>query len=199
MPVNKDGQREGEHPSEYLNDMVEWGNQQYNPGRYLGGDLPPHLKYPKPIIRWIAGLSLLFMLGSLIYQLIPFAPPFPSRPLQERAANPTAIHVDILSKQNLDSWDIGVEPRLTDKGFVIDVHREYRGQKPLEDVMIQTESTSVTSSPNQPYYKDATLGIPVQHDGQENKFIIKWTEEGMAREGTFVIKTTFQNETGENS
>ena len=34
-----------EHPSEYLNDLEEWQNHQYDPGHYLGGNLPPQLKY----------------------------------------------------------------------------------------------------------------------------------------------------------
>ncbi|MZP30325.1 hypothetical protein GTO91_11445 [Heliobacterium undosum] len=68
-----DSHPEGGHPSEYLNDMAEWGNQQYNPGRYLGGELPPHLKYPKPIVRWMARISLIFIVGSVIYQLIQFS------------------------------------------------------------------------------------------------------------------------------
>lgn len=35
---------EKEHPSEYLNDLEEWQNHQYDPGHYLGENLPPQLK-----------------------------------------------------------------------------------------------------------------------------------------------------------
>lgn len=34
-----------QHPSEYLNDLEEWQNHQYDPGHYLGGNIPPQLKY----------------------------------------------------------------------------------------------------------------------------------------------------------
>ena len=35
------------HPSDYLNDLEEWQENQYNPGHWTGGHIPPHLKYPK--------------------------------------------------------------------------------------------------------------------------------------------------------
>jgi hypothetical protein len=33
------------HPSEYLNDLEEWGDHQYDPGYYTGGKMHPHYKY----------------------------------------------------------------------------------------------------------------------------------------------------------
>ena len=33
------------HPSEYLNDLEEWQNHQYDPGHYLGGNIRPQLKH----------------------------------------------------------------------------------------------------------------------------------------------------------
>jgi hypothetical protein len=38
---------ERKHPSDYLNDLEEWQEHQYNPGYWTGGNIPPHLKYPK--------------------------------------------------------------------------------------------------------------------------------------------------------
>lgn len=32
------------HPSKYLNDMEEWSRNQYNPGYWTGGNIPPHIK-----------------------------------------------------------------------------------------------------------------------------------------------------------
>lgn len=37
--------RKEKHPSEYLNDQEEWQQHQYDPGHYLGGNLPPQIKY----------------------------------------------------------------------------------------------------------------------------------------------------------
>jgi hypothetical protein len=33
------------HPSQYLNDLEEWNEHQYDPGHYLGGRIPPLFKY----------------------------------------------------------------------------------------------------------------------------------------------------------
>lgn len=32
------------HPSQYLNDLEEWNKNQYNPGYWAGGNIPPHIK-----------------------------------------------------------------------------------------------------------------------------------------------------------
>ena len=32
------------HPNDYLNDLEEWNNNQYNPGYWVGGKIPPHIK-----------------------------------------------------------------------------------------------------------------------------------------------------------
>lgn len=31
-------------PGKYLNDLEEWGKNQYNPGYWTGGNIPPHIK-----------------------------------------------------------------------------------------------------------------------------------------------------------
>jgi hypothetical protein len=40
--VDKDGK--GKHPSQYLNDLEEWSEHQYDPGYYIGGRTIPQLK-----------------------------------------------------------------------------------------------------------------------------------------------------------
>ncbi len=32
------------HPSEHLNEIEEWGEKQYDPGYWTGGNIPPHIK-----------------------------------------------------------------------------------------------------------------------------------------------------------
>lgn len=34
-----------DHPSEYLNDLEEWNEHQYDPGHWTGGHIPPQIKY----------------------------------------------------------------------------------------------------------------------------------------------------------
>jgi len=41
------GKEDRKHPSDYLNDLEEWQENQYNPGHWTGGNIPPYLKYPK--------------------------------------------------------------------------------------------------------------------------------------------------------
>jgi hypothetical protein len=36
---------EKKHPSQYLNDLEEWQEHQYNPGYWTGGNIPPIYKY----------------------------------------------------------------------------------------------------------------------------------------------------------
>jgi len=37
--------KKSKHPSEYLNDLEEWQEHQYDPGHYVGGRLSPQLKH----------------------------------------------------------------------------------------------------------------------------------------------------------
>ena len=51
------------HPSDYLHDLEEWQDHQYDPGHWTGGSIPPHLKYPRRplgiLLVIMGGLSLL--------------------------------------------------------------------------------------------------------------------------------------------
>jgi len=62
-----------EHPSNYLNDLEEWQENQYNPGYWTGGNIPPHLKYPKKplgILFIIMGVfSILLVTVAVIQDL----------------------------------------------------------------------------------------------------------------------------------
>lgn len=46
---------------EYINDLEEWMEHQYDPGYWTGGNIPPHIKYMKRPPRLI-----LLLLGVLI-------------------------------------------------------------------------------------------------------------------------------------
>ena len=47
------------HPSDYLKDLEEWQDHQYDRGYWTGGNIPPHLKYPhRPL-----GIILVIMGG----------------------------------------------------------------------------------------------------------------------------------------
>ena len=62
------------HPSDYLNDLEEWNNNQYNPGYWLGGKIPPHIKVLNKaggrtigIISLISGIiMLIFTIESML-------------------------------------------------------------------------------------------------------------------------------------
>lgn len=51
------------HPSDCLNDLEEWQDNQYDPGHWTGCNIPPHLRYPRrPLgifLMIMGGLSLL--------------------------------------------------------------------------------------------------------------------------------------------
>jgi len=55
-----------------LADYIEWTNNRYNPGHYLGGNLPPHLRKaslgPRARRRagTLLGISALSALGTLV-------------------------------------------------------------------------------------------------------------------------------------
>lgn len=64
------------HPSEYLNDLQDWQEHQYNSSHYLGGNLPPQPKYATVnkggkvygIIMLIFGaVSLVTVIGSMFF------------------------------------------------------------------------------------------------------------------------------------
>ncbi|MEQ8201417.1 MAG: hypothetical protein ABRQ24_08375 [Syntrophomonadaceae bacterium] len=58
------------HPSDYLNDLEEWQDHQYDPGYWTGGNIPPYLKYPRRplgiILVVMGGFSLLGMAMGVI-------------------------------------------------------------------------------------------------------------------------------------
>ena len=59
---------ERKHPSDYLNDLEEWQEHQYDPGYWTGGNIPPHLKYPKKplgIFFIIIGVFTLLVLAMV--------------------------------------------------------------------------------------------------------------------------------------
>lgn len=53
-------------------DYVEWTNNRYNPGHYLGGNLPPHLRKSslgpngRRLAGMLLGVSAAVMLGSVL-------------------------------------------------------------------------------------------------------------------------------------
>lgn len=53
------------HPSEYLNDLEEWQEHQYNPGYWTGGNIPPYLKYPKK------PLGIIFIIAGVLNVVLP--------------------------------------------------------------------------------------------------------------------------------
>lgn len=58
--------KDNKHPSEYLNDLEEWQNNQYNPGHWTGGRIPFHLKYPKKrlgVFFIVIGIVSLALMG----------------------------------------------------------------------------------------------------------------------------------------
>lgn len=56
--------KERKHPSDYLNDLEEWQENQYNPGYWTDGKIPPLLKYPqKP-------LGILFIISGILALLV---------------------------------------------------------------------------------------------------------------------------------
>ncbi|MGB9905186.1 MAG: hypothetical protein ACPLQO_11050 [Desulfotomaculales bacterium] len=58
-------QQETKHPDEmgdFLRDLNEWGEKQYSPGHWTGGNLPPHFKYGGKlggILLVITGLAII--------------------------------------------------------------------------------------------------------------------------------------------
>ena len=57
--------KKGNHPSEYLNNLEEWSEHQYNPGHWVGGNIPPHIKYAGRHIGFVFLISgLLSAVGT---------------------------------------------------------------------------------------------------------------------------------------
>ena len=63
------------HPSEYLNDLNEWSNNMYNPGHWVGGNIPPHINFlikagnlPIGIVAFVLGIGLLVFVGISLAQ-----------------------------------------------------------------------------------------------------------------------------------
>jgi hypothetical protein len=61
-------QQQKKHPSEFLNKIEEWSENQYNPGYWTGGNIPPHIKHGGKL-----GGMLLLMVGILLICLLPFS------------------------------------------------------------------------------------------------------------------------------
>lgn len=62
------------HPSEYLNDLQDWQEHQYDPGHFLGGNLPPQTKYATRggktlgiILSMLGVISLVSVIGSMFF------------------------------------------------------------------------------------------------------------------------------------
>lgn len=55
--------------SDYTEDFKEWQEKQFQPGEYLGGKLPPHLKWPNRglgFLYFLVGVITLIILGMII-------------------------------------------------------------------------------------------------------------------------------------
>lgn len=53
-------------PDEYIDDLNEWSENQYNPGHWTGGNVPPFIKYGgKPMGYTLMGLGLVIVLSTL--------------------------------------------------------------------------------------------------------------------------------------
>ncbi len=56
------------HPSDYLNDLEEWGENQYNPGYWTGGNMPPYIKYLNrwEVILFLSVLAILTLVSIIL-------------------------------------------------------------------------------------------------------------------------------------
>jgi hypothetical protein len=64
-----------EHPDP-IADYIEWTNNRYNPGHYLGGNIPPYLRKSSlgPRARRLAGVSLAISATMGIVSVIAMLP-----------------------------------------------------------------------------------------------------------------------------
>jgi len=56
-------------PNNYLNDLQDWQNKQYQPGEFLGGKFSPAFKYGSKklgILLLITGIFIIFLAALLI-------------------------------------------------------------------------------------------------------------------------------------
>lgn len=58
------------HPSDYLNNITEWNKHMYNPGHWVGGNIPPHINVlrkagnlPIGIVALVLGIGLVFFVS----------------------------------------------------------------------------------------------------------------------------------------
>lgn len=62
------------HPSKYLSDLEEWNRNQYNPGYWTGGNIPPHIKVlskgGSKTIGIVALICGIFIFGIIINSLL---------------------------------------------------------------------------------------------------------------------------------
>lgn len=65
--------QKADHPSQFLNDLTDWQEHQYDPGRYLGGNLPPQLKYASENKSGKA-LSIVYIIVGIISTLMVITP-----------------------------------------------------------------------------------------------------------------------------
>lgn len=56
--------------SEYLDDLKQWGEKQYLPGAYLGGNLPPYIKYSNKLFGFLLAAMGLFVVASFFFVFI---------------------------------------------------------------------------------------------------------------------------------
>lgn len=56
-----------EELDEYMDDLQEWSENQYNPGHWTGGKVPPFIKYSgKPMGYTFMGLGCVMVLANLM-------------------------------------------------------------------------------------------------------------------------------------
>lgn len=56
------------HPSDYLNELEEWGENQYNPGYWTGGNIPPYIKRSNrwAVILFLSVVALLTLVSIIL-------------------------------------------------------------------------------------------------------------------------------------
>lgn len=56
-------------PNSYIEDLNKWGQHEYSPGHWTGGNIPPHVKYggrPMGILMFAVGLvNMIVVLAAL--------------------------------------------------------------------------------------------------------------------------------------
>ena len=67
MKKKKNKQIKGQ--DDFIKDMKEWQNNIYNPGRFVGGEIPPYLKWGKKNRKLIT-ISLLIPIVMIIIIIV---------------------------------------------------------------------------------------------------------------------------------